>query len=61
MSYHSNLLLYLVLTGWDGQSSENKKCHHYYDQEAVLEMIKGKHKNKKKFRYVPLNKYSYYA
>lgn len=40
---------------------KNKKCHHYYDQEAVLEMIKGKHKYKKKFRYVPLNKYSYYA
>ncbi len=31
---------------------KNKKCHHYYDQEAVLEMIKARHKNKKKFRYV---------
>ncbi|XP_059423864.1 E3 SUMO-protein ligase NSE2-like [Carassius carassius] len=29
---------------------KNKKCHHYYDQEAVLEMIKARHKNKKKFR-----------
>ncbi|XP_056308494.1 E3 SUMO-protein ligase NSE2-like [Danio aesculapii] len=29
---------------------KNKKCSHYYDQEAVLEMIKNKHKNKKKFR-----------
>lgn len=46
---------------------KNKKCNHYYDQEAVLEMIKAKHKNKKKFRYVatarfflyvPLNKYT---
>uniref|UniRef100_A0A673JNY7 E3 SUMO-protein ligase NSE2 n=1 Tax=Sinocyclocheilus rhinocerous TaxID=307959 RepID=A0A673JNY7_9TELE len=29
---------------------KNKKCVHHYDQEAVLEMIKAKHKNKKKFR-----------
>ncbi|XP_026083138.1 E3 SUMO-protein ligase NSE2-like [Carassius auratus] len=29
---------------------KNKKCGHHYDQEAVLEMIKAKHKNKKKFR-----------
>ncbi|TRY84519.1 hypothetical protein DNTS_001282 [Danionella cerebrum] len=28
----------------------NKKCNHYYDQEAVLGMIKNKQKNKKKFR-----------
>ncbi|XP_048008956.1 E3 SUMO-protein ligase NSE2 isoform X2 [Megalobrama amblycephala] len=29
---------------------KNKKCNHYYDQAAVLEMIKAKHKNKKNFR-----------
>ncbi|XP_077068918.1 E3 SUMO-protein ligase NSE2 isoform X7 [Siphateles boraxobius] len=29
---------------------KNKICNHYYDQEAVLEMIKVKHKNKKTFR-----------
>uniref|UniRef100_A0A8C1IX84 E3 SUMO-protein ligase NSE2 n=1 Tax=Cyprinus carpio TaxID=7962 RepID=A0A8C1IX84_CYPCA len=29
---------------------KNRKCGHHYDQEAVLEMIKAKHKNKKKFR-----------
>ncbi|KAL7874994.1 hypothetical protein SRHO_G00059640 [Serrasalmus rhombeus] len=28
----------------------NKKCQHYYDQEAALAMIKTKHNNKKKFR-----------
>ncbi|XP_051999763.1 E3 SUMO-protein ligase NSE2 [Xyrauchen texanus] len=28
----------------------NKKCQHYYDQEAVLEMIQRRHRNKKKFR-----------
>ncbi|XP_076136092.1 E3 SUMO-protein ligase NSE2 [Alosa pseudoharengus] len=28
----------------------NKKCQHYYDQEAVLSMIKTKHKSSKKFR-----------
>jgi len=31
---------------------KNKKCNHYYDQVAVLEMIKCKHKNRKTFRYV---------
>ncbi|XP_039535711.1 E3 SUMO-protein ligase NSE2 isoform X4 [Pimephales promelas] len=29
---------------------KNKKCNHYYDQVAVLEMIKCKHKNRKTFR-----------
>ncbi|XP_073703254.1 E3 SUMO-protein ligase NSE2 [Garra rufa] len=29
---------------------KNKKCNHYYDREAILEMIKARHKNKKKFR-----------
>ncbi|KAL6489304.1 hypothetical protein MHYP_G00030450 [Metynnis hypsauchen] len=29
---------------------KNKKCQHYYDQEAALAMIKTKHNNKKKFR-----------
>ncbi|XP_031432096.1 E3 SUMO-protein ligase NSE2 [Clupea harengus] len=28
----------------------NKKCQHYYDQEAALSMIKSKQKNGKKFR-----------
>uniref|UniRef100_A0A8B9JXK0 E3 SUMO-protein ligase NSE2 n=1 Tax=Astyanax mexicanus TaxID=7994 RepID=A0A8B9JXK0_ASTMX len=28
----------------------NKKCQHYYDQEAALTMIKTRHNNKKKFR-----------
>lgn len=28
----------------------NKKCQHYYDQEAALTMIKSRHNNKKKFR-----------
>ncbi|KAG5271028.1 hypothetical protein AALO_G00175070 [Alosa alosa] len=28
----------------------NKKCQHYYDQEAVLSMIKTKQKSSKKFR-----------
>ncbi|XP_043116660.1 E3 SUMO-protein ligase NSE2 [Puntigrus tetrazona] len=28
---------------------KNKKCLHYYDREAVHEMIKARHKNKKKF------------
>lgn len=30
----------------------NKKCQHYYDQEAALSMIKSKQKNGKKFRFV---------
>ncbi|XP_066540165.1 E3 SUMO-protein ligase NSE2 [Hoplias malabaricus] len=29
---------------------KNKKCQHYYDQQAVLAMIKAKHNNKKNFR-----------
>lgn len=29
---------------------KNRKCSHYYDQEAVLGMIKAKHDMKKKFR-----------
>lgn len=31
---------------------KNKKCQHYYDREAILEVIKARHKNKKKCRYV---------
>ncbi|XP_063055027.1 E3 SUMO-protein ligase NSE2 [Engraulis encrasicolus] len=30
--------------------AKNKKCQHYYEQEAALSMIKSKHKNGKKFR-----------
>ncbi|XP_046892034.1 E3 SUMO-protein ligase NSE2 [Hypomesus transpacificus] len=29
---------------------KNRKCCHYYDQEAALSMIKAKHDNRKKFR-----------
>ncbi|XP_047007529.1 E3 SUMO-protein ligase NSE2 isoform X1 [Ictalurus punctatus] len=29
---------------------KNKKCQHYYDQEAILSVIKMKHTNKKKCR-----------
>lgn len=31
---------------------KNKKCQHYYDQEAIHEVIKARHRNKKKCRYV---------
>ncbi|KAA0703284.1 E3 SUMO-protein ligase NSE2 [Triplophysa tibetana] len=29
---------------------KNKKCQHYFDQEAILEMIRARHRNKKKCR-----------
>ncbi|XP_055066036.2 E3 SUMO-protein ligase NSE2 [Misgurnus anguillicaudatus] len=29
---------------------KNKKCQHYYDKDAILEMIKARHRNKKRCR-----------
>lgn len=58
----TEMLFYLILF-WQVEMvnpMKNKICNHYYDQGAVLEMIKAKHKNKKTFRYVATAQFRLY-